>query len=55
MLESKGVDSKINLRSDENAKITNAESLFKGINITFEKQFNNDKLETIIKNIINKK
>lgn len=55
VLESKGVDSKINLRSDENAKITNAESLFKGINITFEKQFNNDKLETIIKNIINKK
>lgn len=54
VLESKGVDSKLSLREEEQEKINHAESLFKGLKINFKTQLKKDELEKIIKDIINK-
>lgn len=54
VLESKGVDSKLSLREEEQEKINHAESLFKGLKINFKTQLKKDELEKIIKDMINK-
>lgn len=58
IIESKDVDTERALRDQENYKIECAQKLFEqlekeGINIKFRKQLSNDRVGTIVKNIIN--
>ncbi|MBZ8003924.1 type III restriction-modification system endonuclease [Campylobacter canadensis] len=52
VLESKGVDSKLNLRNDENEKINHAASLFKGLKISFIKQLKNNEIKKIVQQVL---
>lgn len=58
IIESKDVESERDLRGQENYKIECAKKLFEqlnkeGINIKFRKQLSNDKVGTIVRNLIN--
>ena len=59
IIESKDVESERDLRGQENYKIECAKKLFEkleseGINIKFRKQLSNDKVGTIVRNLIHK-
>lgn len=59
IIESKDVESERDLRGKENYKIECAKKLFEqleseGINIKFRKQLSNDKVGTIVRNLIHK-
>lgn len=53
VLESKGVDSKLNLREEEKEKINHAKSLFKWLKISFINQFKNNEIKNIVEKMLN--